>query len=174
MLIQAYGLNWNPEFVEWKSSGQPKGVLNGKVKIKEVQRVIDFWEGHGLYVLHHEFRTVYVGRTTNRGLGHRLRDHLKDEFAGKWDSFSWFIVNRINISSGSLGKSVGRKLEAREVISILEALAIYVSDPPMNRKRERLLGSYKVRQANSEKLKTTHGYLMEILKRLPPVPKKKK
>ena len=73
----------------------------------------------------------------------RLRTHLSDDVAGRWDRFSWYGVRKINIT-GSLAKipAPKRGIEANEAISTLEALLMRVTAPSLNRKRENLPGLF--------------------------------
>jgi len=107
MLIRAYGLYWNPDIVDWGKPGQGnKGSLDGTVKKGGRSHSIDFWNVYGVYVLHHEFRPIYVGKASATRLGLRLRNHLTDRFAGRWDMFSWFSLSKINTTSGGVSKPV--------------------------------------------------------------------
>ena len=63
-----------------------KGTLIGK--IKPSNKHIDFWEARGVYVLHDNFKAIYVGKAFGTSLGKRVRDHLSDRLAGRWDMFS--------------------------------------------------------------------------------------
>jgi len=48
----------------------------------------------GIYALYHGSTLYYVGLTTN--LFGRIRWHLKDRHAGRWDSFVIFRIKRVN------------------------------------------------------------------------------
>jgi hypothetical protein len=97
MLIRAYGQYWNPDIVDWGKQGPGnKGQLLGSGKWGATTIDIDVWDQHGIYVLHDEFRCVYVGQTSGQFLGKRLRDHLTDRFAGRWDMFSWFGIDSVS------------------------------------------------------------------------------
>jgi hypothetical protein len=47
---------------------------------------------HGVYALYKGDRLYYVGLATN--LKNRIRNHLKDRHAGKWDKFSLYLVRK--------------------------------------------------------------------------------
>jgi hypothetical protein len=51
----------------------------------------------------------------------------------------------------------------------LEALAILIADPALNRRRERLPGAFQAEQAKNPHPKTIRRYLEDILKALPTV-----
>lgn len=167
MLIQAYGEYWNPDVVDWGSRGKGnKGVLDGSVRIKGKKYTVDFWDAVGVYVLIDEFRPVYVGKAVNRRLGPRLRDHLTDRFAGRWNMFSWFSQSTINTTHKNLRQPGTRPLNPDTVTNTLEALAILITDPPLNRKHESLPGANVVEQLAQPVPKTIRKYLEEISAKL--------
>ncbi|MGM0662262.1 MAG: GIY-YIG nuclease family protein, partial [Pseudomonadota bacterium] len=55
------------------------------------------------YILYDEYGPCYVGLTSSQGLGKRLKDHLDDKLAGKWDRFSWFGFRPIGKPSQKSG-----------------------------------------------------------------------
>jgi hypothetical protein len=169
VLIKAYGQYWNPDAVDWGSVGQGnKGELLGTVKIDSKTILCDAWEQRGIYTLHDKFRLVYVGKTADQNLGKRLRDHLSDRFAGRWDLFCWYGIRRIN-KTGTLRAYGRRWVPPETIIQTLEALAILVSDAPLNRKREKLPEASFVDQAKCPHPRTVRHYLEQILDRLPKV-----
>jgi len=92
-LIQAYGLFWRADEIDW-TPGYGKRYawrLYGRLgaNSKKLQ-VADFRNQKGIYILYGDYGPHYVGLTKKRGLGSRLKDHLSDEHADKWDRFSWF------------------------------------------------------------------------------------
>jgi len=160
MLIKAYGLYWNPDIVDWGNSG--KGALEGKIKRKKKKHLINFWEAKGIYVLHADFKTVYVGKAFKTSIGKRLRDHLSDRFAGRWDMFSWFSVSNPRITQADVSRLGERYLGPGTIASTLEALAILIADPALNRKRESLAGAYDAQQPENAKPKTIRAYLEQL------------
>jgi hypothetical protein len=92
-LIQAYGLFWRADEIDW-SPGKGhrydwrlygrRGSNHGKLE------VTDFRMQKGIYILYGDYGPHYVGLTRKKGLGRRLKDHLFDQHANKWDRFSWF------------------------------------------------------------------------------------
>jgi len=170
MLIKSYGQFWNPEIVEWGKPGRGnRGQLLGKVAIGTRSVETDVWEQCGIYTLHDDFRLVYVGKTEDQDLGKRLRDHLTDRFAGRWDMFSWYGLKQVN-RTGKLRPHGQRQVSPEIIIGTLESLAILVSDPPLNRKREKLPGAKSVEQVKCPHPKTVRHYLEQILQRLPEEP----
>lgn len=169
MLIRTFGEFWNPDTVDWGCKGPGnKGRLLGKAKTNSHTGEVDFWSQVGLYILHDEFRTVYVGKAVDQPLGKRLRDHLSDRFAGRWDMFSWYGLKGLTKTGKLQAKAGGKNVTPRVVASTLEAFGILVTDPPLNRKRERLPSAIQVEQKKSPHPNTIRHYLESILERLAP------
>jgi hypothetical protein len=167
MLIRAYGQFWNPDIVEWGKTGKGnKGRLLGKARINGTSYEVDFWDSQGVYVLHADFKAVYVGKADSQRLGPRLRDHLSDRFAGRWDMFSWFSQSTVAVTYGGVRKPGRRSVTAGTVNNTLEALLILVTDPALNRKREKLPDAIEVEQKKGQKPKAIRTYLEEILKKV--------
>jgi hypothetical protein len=180
MLIRAYGQFWNPDIVDWGSRGPGnRGKLLGKGKWQKKSIEIDSWDQHGIYILHHDFKAVYVGQVFDQPLGKRLRDHLTDRFAGRWDMFSWYGIDSVK-ADGTLRKAGTRQVSPELLVDTIEALGILLADPPLNRKRESLDRAIYVEQAKSPHPNTVRSYLQNIVDRLdtlqakPSVAKKKK
>jgi hypothetical protein len=176
MLIKSYGTYWNPEIVNWGSKGRGnKGELIGSVTFEEkkkdntkttVKKDIDFWDAKGIYVLHYEFKTVYVGKAHKTSIGKRLRDHLTDRLAGRWDMFSWYSASSPKKIEGGVSSPGKRQITPETYINTFEALAILISDPPLNRKRESFMEAYEVVQKEQANPKNLRSYLEEILAEL--------
>jgi len=113
-LIKFYGTFWNPDTVDWGKRGRGnKGKLTGKVKPNRMH--IDFWEARGIYVLHDNFKAIYVGQTMDP-LGGRLRDHLSDRLAGRWDMFSWFSISAIRKTGRDVSQPGQRQVRPETVV----------------------------------------------------------
>lgn len=168
MLIRAFGQFWNPDTVDWGSKGAGnKGKLVGKVRKDGKTHQIDFWQVKGIYVLYSDFKAVYVGKADSTRLGPRLRNHLVDRFAGRWDMFAWFATSTIVATERRVRDPGKRSVEPGTVINTMEALAILVSDPALNRKRETIPQALHAEQVKSPHPKTIRRYLEDILGRLP-------
>jgi hypothetical protein len=166
MLIRAFGNYWNPDVVDWGTKGPGnRGQLEGKVRVNGSSKNVDFWDAKGLYVLHEDFKTIYVGQAFARPLGPRLRDHLTDRFAGRWDMFSWFSLSIVT-KRGFLRVPGQRQVGPQVVNDTLEALAILIADPALNRKRESIPKGLEAEQVKSPHPKTVRHYLECILERL--------
>ncbi len=170
MLIRAYGNYWNPDIIDWGAKGPGNGgQLNGTLRLNGQKKTVDFWNAKGIYVLHDEFKAIYVGQAFARTLGPRLRDHLTDRFAGRWDMFSWFSIS--SVTKRGLIRNPGQRQVNPEIVNdTLEALAILVADPALNRKRESIPSSLDVEQAKSPHPQTIRHYLETILTKLDDYP----
>jgi len=165
MLIRAYGELWNPDIIDWGSPGAGnKGKLIGIVPIAEGKHEIDFFEANGIYVLYNEYRAVYVGKADDSSIGSRLRTHLSDRLAGRWDMFSWYSITKINKTTKTLAKKPeSRGASTSDIIATLEALAILISEPAQNRKREGIPGATEAVQKDQPNPMTIRAYLQKIL-----------
>lgn len=166
MLIKLYGEFWNPDMVYWGRRGGPSGHLRGHFSIAKKRKTADFWEAQGNYVLYDNFRVVYVGKAFSVPLGRRLRTHLTDRFAGRWDMFSWYSTSNYRKTTNSLAKAGARITSPDTIVKTLEALAIRIAQPPLNRKREKLPNAMLIRQATAKDSRSVQNYLEEILERL--------
>ena len=167
MLIRAYGQYWNPDTVDWGSRGRGQGGrLRGKVRKYGATHEINFWDAKGIYVLYGDFKAVYVGKTDATRLGPRLRNHLTDRFAGRWDMFSWFATSTVVATEERVRDPGTRRVEPGSAINTLEALAILIADPALNRKRETIPQALEADQVKSPHPKTVRRYLEEILQKL--------
>lgn len=162
MLIYAYGHFWNPDIVNW--SGKD---LAGIVRHKKKDLEINFWEARGIYVLYSEFRPIYVGKAYKLPIGKRLADHLSDRLAGRWDMFSWYSMSKVNTTYKNIAAPPKKRITLFETINgTLEALAILIADPPLNRRRESLRGAKEAAQKEQKAPMTVRKYLQTILDRM--------
>lgn len=129
--IEAYGLFWKAADVDWsKTKGEVRGVDPDNDKV-----LVDLADQEGVYLLHHHNTptAVYVGMTsrTENGLYDRLRDHTRDQAAGRWETFSWFGFRPVD-KRGNLGKAPDI-VPRRRMIEIIEAILIETILPGLNR-----------------------------------------
>lgn len=164
MLIRAYGEFWNPEAVSWGEVGAGnKGALRGQVKKGKKTVETDAWDQDAIYALHLEFKVVYVGKGA---LGKRLKAHLSDRHAGRWDMFSWYGLKIIKNDGTLRAAPEKRVMELSTIQASLEALAIGLVDPPLNRRREALKGADPVEQVSSSPPRPVRAYLEEIISKI--------
>ena len=93
MLIRNYGLFWRVSEVNWSPGKGSVGafrLLGRQGANLPGLRLADFRMQQGIYILYGNYGPYYVGLTRQQGLGKRLKDHLTDKHAGRWDRFSWF------------------------------------------------------------------------------------
>ena len=144
MSIKNYGLMWDRDSVRWVGTRGNAGRLMGQGPIGKpinAQREVDFREQIGVYILYRNENVVYVGQagSGNYTLFSRLKNHLTDHLADRWDKFSWFGVRNVN-KNGNLSKAQGdinRSLKASEILDLLEGLLINVVEPPLNKQGAR-------------------------------------
>jgi hypothetical protein len=98
MIIRAYGLFWRADEITW-SPGKGKAgefrLLGRRGTNLPTRRVADFRQQRGLYILYGDYGPYYVGLTKKQDLGKRLKDHLDDHHADRWDRFSWFGFRQV-------------------------------------------------------------------------------
>lgn len=155
LLIRSFGMFWDRDEVEWAPGTGTKGgfVLLGRTgKSKATLRVADFRRQTGIYVLYNDWGPYYVGLTRRRGLGDRLRDHVKDAHAAQWTRFSWFgfqsVVQRTDFRGVSaLGRSPKHLLsDSHTSIGDLEALLIKVLNASGNSQQMKFAGGSEWKQ----------------------------
>lgn len=111
---------------------------------------------HGVYALYKGSRLYYVGLATN--LRGRIKQHLKDKHAGKWDKFSIYLVRKaehikelesivMRISNPAGNASKGRLPKADNLKKQLDKAVAAVQ----NRERETLFGARKSRTVRKSK-----------------------
>ena len=125
--IQAIGMFWRRDRVEWTSTAKLLGA-------QQQATPVDFHDQRGVYLLHDGRATVYAGRVVDRALGKRLWEHTTDRLNGRWDRFSWFGVRRVT-PAGKLENQSELALSPTQIIVELEAVLIESLEPPLNRKR---------------------------------------
>ena len=92
------------------------------------KQLTDLVQGrHGVYALYKGDRLYYVGLATN--LRNRIKQHLNDRHAGKWNRFSLYLVRKA------------------EHIKELESLILRISHPDGNATRGTLPGADNLRGA---------------------------
>ncbi len=135
LLIKSYGEFWRKDAVNWS---RRNGLVGWS---KNRGRQANFWKMKGIYALFDRHTLVYVGQTIQQDLGKRLKQHLKDEFKDRWDSFSWYGIRDV-VKKGKdgdyfrLGKLNKKEHpSAKQILEAMESIAIRIADPPLNRKR---------------------------------------
>lgn len=160
-IIKSYGEFWNPDAVDWGAK-KLLGTWNNDGARKEN----NFWSAKGIYVLYQEFKPIYVGKALadSSGVGKRLADHLSDRLVGRWDMLSWYSLSKPSKTTALVNLAGGRHLSTKQMVETLEAMAILITDPPLNRKRESLDGAIEVEQVGGS-VRTIRSYLQELVDR---------
>lgn len=140
-IVHNMGLYWHRDRVRWSGNrrvGQHR--LAGRRVDARRRGEVDFWSQTGIYALYADYRLVYVGQAglTDRScLGVRLKDHLADDLAGRWDMFSWFGLQPV-LRNNSLRRRGNFNLTRRaHLANVLEGIVIEVAEPPMNSQKGR-------------------------------------
>ncbi len=141
-LIQNYGLFWNRDKVDWH---QHNARLAGRLRAKS--KPVNFRRQLGIYALYdREFRLLYVGQagSGNNTLFSRLKYHGTLHtgtrgLAARWSYFSWFGLLRVVKKDQKLAEPPKTKQTTRaDILDALEAVAIEIADPDLNRQGGRL------------------------------------
>jgi len=132
-LIKNFGLYWEKERVDW---GKPRvmGTLLGKNKKSKKSPKVDFRQQVGIYVLHNDYRAVYVGQVGSgkvNSLFNRLKDHKNH--TPEWNRFSWFGWRDVNANGDLSMKTEGSHGTMSEFLNQIEAILIMAINPPRNR-----------------------------------------
>lgn len=137
MLFQNYGLFWHADQIGWGSPGKGnQGTLCGFQTKKSGP--VDFRYQRGVYALYDEsFQILYVGQAGygNARLYDRLYNHMSDHLGERWQRFSWFGIDPVRRTSGSLAvvEDEPKSPAVNEVLNHLEAILIAAAEPRLNR-----------------------------------------
>lgn len=141
MKITSFGLFWRESEIDWNPGQGYRDsfrLLGRKGANRGTIQITDFRFQQGIYILYDEYGPSYVGLTRAQGLGKRLKDHLDDHLAGKWDRFSWFgfrPIGQANSKSGILELDQPPEDltdDTNTTIGDLEALLIRAIGPKRN------------------------------------------
>jgi hypothetical protein len=109
---------------------------------KEVTALVG--KQHGVYALYKGNRLYYVGLASN--LKGRIKQHLRDKHAGKWDKFSLYLVRKA------------------DHIKELESLILRIADPKGNATKGRLPRAENLKAELKSKIKNAQSNeLVDIL-----------
>ena len=156
--IHAYGLFWSAkDGATWTARLGERSRLLGRIgSISPNLQVCDFWSQRGIYVLYDHYGPYYVGLTRETTLGGRLRRHLSDYHAGRWDRFSWFGFRRVRkrVFGTALGASALSqkypRADSASTIGDIEALLIQsLGVVPQGRRPDALLAGRALGASNA-------------------------
>ena len=146
-IINAYGIYWNRNFVDWKSQPDLLGIQQvGATKV-------NFKEQIGVYLLHDSRETVYVGQAIEQSLGKRLKDHTSDRLSGRWDRFSWFGFYPVTEDANLDFRVKFKDFTIQNLGDILEAVLIESIEPRQNRKQGNSFVGLEYLQLESPEIK---------------------
>lgn len=170
VLIRCFGELWSPDHVDWGRRGPGgSGQLLGEYGPSRKRREVNVWNQRGVYILHDSWDIVYVGKADGTALGSRLKAHLSDRHAGRWDRFSWYGVVGVVADGpkrGKLGVNPATKnVDVSDLVDTLEGFLLAV-EPPRNRRREKIPKAIEVFQAASEPPRHMTSSLEDIRTRL--------
>lgn len=134
LLVRSVGLFWEARNVFW-GAGSQAGALYGVPANNVSVDPIDFRDQVGIYVLYAGYQLVYVGQagSNNSFLLNRLKQHRKDDLAGRWDRFSWFGLRWVK-QDNKLSKVVeAHHPSTPRTLDHIEAILIHAAEPPLNR-----------------------------------------
>lgn len=133
-LINNYGLFWKVDDIFWGHSKKP-GKLLGIHASARRQGEVDFREQAGIYALYADYKLIYIGQTgaKDQKLLFRLKQHRRDDMAGRWNMFSWFGTRAVLESGALKAERQGAHPTHQQVLDHLEAILIHVGEPALNR-----------------------------------------
>ncbi|MDE0433774.1 MAG: GIY-YIG nuclease family protein [Bryobacterales bacterium] len=137
-MIRTFGLYWRVSHVNWGQRGPGQaGTLLGSAIRGDVGTIVDFRSQRGIYALYSDFDLVYIGQTGggNSRLFLRLRGHLSDHLAERWDRFSWFGMRWVTAAGGLSADTVNATTPTTNALNIMEAVVIAISEPRLNLQR---------------------------------------
>jgi hypothetical protein len=143
-IVTNMGLFWRRDQVRWKGNrGIGRARLAGRRRSAKRKGEVDFWKQTGIYALYAKYDLIYVGQaglSDQSNLGNRLKHHLTDDLAGRWDMFSWFGLQTVK-ADNKVGKRAKLSLSTRaHLANVLEGIIIEVAEPPMNSQKGRFGG----------------------------------
>jgi len=146
-IINSFGIYWNRNLVHWKSTPDLLGIQQIGAT------TVNFREQIGIYLLHDNRETIYVGQAIDQSLGQRLKNHITDRLSGRWDRFSWFGFYPVS-DNGKLHKDIRfANITLQDLDNIFEAILIESIEPRQNRKQGNLFSGIEYLQQESPEIK---------------------
>ena len=165
-MIANAGYMWHRKFVNWYE--KKERLLLGTSEDAEKTEA-NFADQTGIYLLYDNSGScIYVGqagRGDSSGLFDRLKDHaVQDDLFCLWERFTWFgfYSHEILEKNGPYEDRFGGGII--QALDVLEAIAIYASNPAMNRRRGTLKDvKWFYPKEQFEEMELEHRKLMETL-----------
>lgn len=135
-MLLTYGLYWRADHIFWGSKGNSGMLLGAKTKSSSA-RTVDFKLQRGVYALYADYDLVYVGQTGagDQRLFKRLKDHLSDHLAERWDRCSWFGTQWVTQQHQLSTDTTGVHVDITRALNVIEAVGIAISEPRLNLQR---------------------------------------
>lgn len=130
-IIKHFGVYWNREGVNWNEN--PLKMLGQDSNNSDP---IDFRKMRGIYLLYDYREVVYVGQAKgNNSIANRLRDHTRDRHSNRWNRFSWFGIDDVDVNTGDIILTLENcSIDLSDLIDALEGLLIEGLEPRQNRR----------------------------------------
>ncbi|MDE5969081.1 MAG: hypothetical protein K2G64_08265, partial [Muribaculaceae bacterium] len=126
-LIQAYGMFWSREAVNWS---KPK--LLGLQSSEGAP--INFNQMRGIYLLYDNREVIYVGQAIKQSILKRLTDHTKDRLTTRWNRFSWFGLDGVSDDGKIIKLHDPVTISIETLVDAFEGILIEGMEPRQNRK----------------------------------------
>lgn len=159
-IINAFGIYWNRNLVLWKSTPDLLGLQYVGAT------AVNFNDQRGIYLLHDNRETIYVGQAIEQTLEQRLKHHTADRLSGRWDRFSWYGFYSVNDKGHLYNRKKFQSLDIQVLADTLEAILIESIEPRQNRKQgNTFFGMEYLQQESPEiKKKKTEELIRELTK----------
>ena len=166
-LISSLGLFWREDYVFW-GAGNQSGRLLGVPATNRTAKPIDFREQIGIYVLYSDYKIIYVGQSGSgeQKLFARIKQHRKDDLAGRWNRFSWFGTRRVFYRTRLSGVGEAFNPTRYGVLDHIEGILIHACEPPLNGQDGRFgINVKRYLQIRDERLGPSTHELLETIAR---------
>lgn len=143
-------------------------LLGRQGERKPKLQLADFRKQSRLYILYGNYGPYYVGLARENSMGGRLRRHLNDRHADKWNRFSWFGFRSVLTKRDERGlrelKTLRTKAGGRmhQQIGELEALLIRALGLENNYAKMRFPGAQPWKQVKAHEVEE---YLDRVARR---------
>ena len=137
-MIKTYGLFWHKDLVFWGKQNNSGTMLGARSKSSKAKPV-DFRQQRGIYALYGDYELVYTGQTGagSDRLHKRMKTHLTDHLAERWNRFSWFGTQWVTTQHELSTDTSAIHETMASALNILEAVSIAIAEPRLNLQRGR-------------------------------------
>lgn len=170
-IIRSFGLFWHKDDVFWGRQKRPGALWGWGLRGHNRKKgIVNFRDQIGVYVLYNSFKPIYAGQAgfadQKQNLLVRLKQHLNDDLANRWDHFSWFGTRWVT-STGELSKPAAAAHPSADVVlDQLEAILIASFEPGSNRQGPKWKGAARYMQERDPRLGPTDSKMLrDIMKK---------